>query len=126
MPTDHGRNVKVSQNIAIKDQECLVDPGILSSEANSPGSVQRLRLNGIVESHSGASGIRVGGCKRLWPETQRKDHPTHAMGREMGNHMFDHRPVNNWQHLFGRMSGQWTQACAEPTDENDGLHGPAN
>jgi hypothetical protein len=37
---------------------------------------------------------------------------------------FDHRPVDDRQHLLRRAERQRTQTGAEPTDEDDRFHGP--
>jgi hypothetical protein len=46
------------------------------------------------------------------------------MAGEVSDHPLDHGPIDDRQHLFRRSQRQRTKASAEPTDEDDRLHGP--
>ena len=60
---DEPAQVEVGEDVAVHDEEPLADAGVIGSEANGAGGVAWLGLDGIVQAHSGAASVGIGGPK---------------------------------------------------------------
>jgi hypothetical protein len=89
-----------SRSVTVDHHEALGDAGVVGGEADGPGGVERLGLDGVVQLDAGARavGIRVGEGVGLVPERQHR--LGDAVGAQVGDDVLDHRPVDDRQHLL--------------------------
>ena len=122
---DEGADVEVGEHVAVGDDERVVDAGVVGGEADRPGGVERLGLDGVVERDAAAAAVGEGREERLGPEAERQRDVVDAAALEAGR-------------SGGTISGTWAigsiglgmrvgerpEAGAEPADQHDGAHQP--
>ena len=114
---------EVGEHIAVEYEERLVDPGVLGGESDGPGGVERLGLDGVVEGDSGAATVGIGVAERVGQEAEREHHLFDAVGGEVSDHVLDHGPVHDRQHLLREIRCERAQPRPEAPDQYHGAHG---
>ena len=117
-------HIEIGEDVAVHDEKRLVDAGLTGREADGAGGVERLRLDGVAQTHTGAGGVRERFDERVGLVPERQDRLVDAERREVADHPVDHRPMDDRQHLLRLAERQRSQSGAEAPDEDDRPHEP--
>src|SRR5690606_37276312 len=93
-------------------------------EPHRPGRVQGLLLHGVPEPDAGARVVAVALEEGLGAVPEREHGLLDAMATEVLHDPLDHGPIEDRQHLLGRVERQRPEARPEPPDEDDRPHPP--
>lgn len=83
------RHVEVGEDVAVDDDERLVDACRVGSETNGTGRVERLGFDGVAHGDTGTRAIGERLHERLGLETQRERHLGDATTAEAGDQPLD-------------------------------------
>ncbi len=114
--------IGVREDVAVQDDEGLLDPGCHRSEPDRPGRVQRLRLDGVSQLHPRRDLVRVLAGECLRPVAERENRLFDAVCRQVTEHTLDHRNLDDRQQLFRRRVREGPETRSLAAYEDDGLH----
>src|SRR5581483_664029 len=120
---DERADVEVGDHVAVDDEEAFVDARLARREPHRPGGVERLVLDCVPQWHTCAGSVRVVREERVGAVAERQDDLVDAVRGEVQDRPFDHRPVDDRQHLLRRVVRERPQAGPQPSHQDDGLHG---
>ena len=102
---DEGGEVEVGQDVAVDDDEALVDAGVAGGEADGAGGVERLGLDRVAQPHAGARPVGIGSLEGVGPVAERQHGLVDPVAGQPGDDPLDHRPVDDRQHLLRASRG---------------------
>ncbi len=123
MEADQFPDVEVGEHVAVEDQERLFDSCVLGGESDGPGGVEGFGFHGVGERDAGASAVGIGIQKGARQEAEREHHLVDAVGGEVPDDVFDHRPIQDRQHLLREIGGERAKPRPEASYQNHGAHG---
>ncbi len=118
-----GAHIQVGQDVAVDDEEPLVQPGLQRRKADGTRRVERLRLHRIVQRDAGTGPVRIRLDEGVGPVPERQHHLGHTRFRQAADHALEHGGVGHRQHLLGQGQGEGAQASAETSNQDDRSHG---
>ena len=97
-------------------------PANVGGEADGPGRVERLGLDGVGQPHPGGTAVGIGLDEGVGQVAERQDGLVDAVRGQLAEHPLDHRHPDDREHLLGRRERQGTQPRPLAADEDDRLH----
>ena len=105
---DECGNVEIGQDVAVGDDERVVDPTEVGREPDGTGRVERLGLDRVAQRHPVALAARERFDERLRLESERERDLGDATFGEVVHQTFDDRDMPDGQHRFRCGQGEWT------------------
>ncbi len=122
MGGDQRGDVEVGDDVAVHDDERVVDARVLGCEPDRAGGVEWFGLDGVVEPGAAAMAVRERLQERLGLEPERQGHVGDATLDEAADEPGDHRLVTDREHRLRHVVRERPHPGAEPADEHDGAH----
>ena len=115
-------DIEVGDDVAVDDDERVVDPGVFRREPDRAGGVEWFGFHGVVESRTMAMAIQERLQERLGLEAERQGHVGDATLDEAPDEAGDHRLVTDREHRLRNVVRERPHPGAEPADEHDRAH----
>ena len=119
---DERSEVEVGEHVAVDDDECVVDSSVGGGEAQRARGVERLGLHRVGQTDPRRLTVGVCLLERVGEVAQRKDRFVDSVGRQVGEHPFEHRHADNGQHLLRCRQGEGAQPRSLAAHEDNRLH----
>ena len=120
---DERADVEFGHDVAVDDDEALLDAGLMGGEPDGAGGVEGLGFDRVTQAHAGALAVGIGGVEGVGAVAEGQHGLVDAVTGQSGEDPLDHRPVDDGQHLLRGGEGQGPQAGTEASDEHHGAHG---
>ena len=88
---DEGAEVEVGEDVAVDDDEGVVDPSVRGGETHGAGRVEGFGLDRVGQADPGGMAIGIRLLERVGEVAQRQDRLVDAVRRQVGQHPLDHR-----------------------------------
>ncbi len=121
---DECGGVEVGQDVAVHDQEGLVDRRVPGCEGDGPGGVEGLGLDRVVEADTGRLVAGIGGEEGVGAVPEGQDDLVDAVRPELAEDALEHRHFHHGQELLRRRVRERAESRPLAAQQDDGLHFP--
>ncbi len=122
MEGDERTEIEVGEDVAVDDDEGLVDAAVGGGETHRTRRVEWLGLDGIREPDPRGVAVRIGLLEGVGQIAQGENRLLHPVRRQVGQHPLDHRHPDDRQHLLGCRQGEGAEPGPLATYEDNCLH----